>query len=155
MASKNIGGNNGAGGKKPSKNVEKYFGSEVDLKIKGVLNPPQKPELGEKVPPPPPLSTKKVSKDATQQESIKELSTKLKAVANIVATAKQKTSESQSPSKIPVKDDIGTKFKDQVLGKIGATNIVKDALVKNKEAAQDADIESAKKAFSNEEQVSF
>ena len=73
-----------SGGKKgsqqPSKNAEKHFGSEVDLKIHGVINPPQKLTSDEKLPEPPELTDKKPSKDATQQESLKELTEKLQSL---------------------------------------------------------------------------
>ena len=36
------------GSQQPSKNAEKHFGSEVDLKIHGVINPPQKLTQDEK-----------------------------------------------------------------------------------------------------------
>ncbi len=57
----------------PSKSAEKYFGSEVDLKV---INPPQKLTDDEKLPQPPDLS-QKPGKDATNEDSLKELTAKL------------------------------------------------------------------------------
>ena len=73
-----------SGGKKPpvnpSKNAEKHFGSEVDLKIHGPINPPQKLTSDEKLPEPPEIPARRPSQDATQQESLKELTQKLKSL---------------------------------------------------------------------------
>lgn len=79
------GNKNGGSGKKkesqPSKSAEKYFGSEVDLKLQGLINPPQKLTDDEKLPQPPgDLTDKKPSQDATQEESLKELAEKLQSL---------------------------------------------------------------------------
>ena len=71
------GGQGGSGGEKPSKVAEKYFGSEVDLKAGVTVNPPQKLTEDEKLPAPAELPDQKPSKDATQEESLKELAAKL------------------------------------------------------------------------------
>ena len=81
----------GKNGKKstapPSKSAEKYFGSEVDLKLKAaVINPAQKLVQDEKLPDPPDLPDKKPSKDATQQESLKELTEKLSSLGQYPIT---------------------------------------------------------------------
>ena len=81
--SKSSGGNSKKGSQQPlppSKNAEKHFGSEVDLKIHGVINPPQKLTQDEKLPDPPEIPDRKPSKDATQQESLKELAEKLQSL---------------------------------------------------------------------------
>lgn len=70
-------GQGGSGGEKPSKVAEKYFGSEVDLKAGVTVNPPQKLTEDEKLPAPAELPDQKPSKDATQEESLKELAAKL------------------------------------------------------------------------------
>ena len=69
-------------GEKPSKLAEKYFGSEVDLKTGVTVNPPQKLTEDEKLPAPAELPDKKPSKDATQEESLKELAEKLHNLGN-------------------------------------------------------------------------
>ena len=61
----------------PSKAAEKYFGSEVNLKLQAVINPPQKLTNDEKIPQPAQLTSKKLTKDATQEESLKVLAEKL------------------------------------------------------------------------------
>ena len=71
------------GSQQPSKNAEKHFGSEVDLKIHGVINPPQKLTQDEKLPDPPEIPDGKPSKDATQQDSLKELTEKLQSLGTI------------------------------------------------------------------------
>lgn len=70
----------------PSKSAEKYFGSEVDLKLvhQGLINPPQKLTDDEKLPQPPAdLTDKKPSQDATQEESLKELAEKLQSLGKL------------------------------------------------------------------------
>ena len=50
----------------------------------GVINPPQKLTQDEKLPDPPEIPDRKPSKDATQQESLKELAEKLQSLGTII-----------------------------------------------------------------------
>ena len=79
MATPGKNGKKGSQKEAPSKSAEKYFGSEVDLKLQ--INPPQKLTDDEKLPQPPQLPDKrKPSKDATQEDSLKELTAKLQGL---------------------------------------------------------------------------
>ena len=86
------GGQGGSGGEKPSKVAEKYFGSEVDLKAGVTVNPPQKLTEDEKLPAPAELPDQKPSKDATQEESLKELAAKLHNLGELLWDHPFKTS---------------------------------------------------------------
>jgi hypothetical protein len=81
-----------SGGEKPSKVAEKYFGSEVDLKAGVTVNPPQKLTEDEKLPAPAELPDQKPSKDATQEESLKELAAKLHNLGKLLWDHPFKTS---------------------------------------------------------------
>ncbi len=90
------------GGKKPSKNVEKYFGSEVDLKMKGILNPKQdgdKPKVG--------FFGKKPSRDVTHPDSMKEMESKLKAVSMFEKKPPKDDGKEEEIGKQVAKDLIG------------------------------------------------
>ena len=76
-SSKKKGTTESASSSGPSKAAEKYFGSEVNLKLQAVINPPQKLTDDEKIPQPAQLTSKKLTKDATQEESLKVLAEKL------------------------------------------------------------------------------